>query len=282
MTASPLPTSIAGAEIHLGRVGAELPGATSSGVLWQAATGRFLLRVPGVARYLVEGGEGITVDVETRATSDEVRRFLLGTPLAAVYLQRGMPVLHAAVVAPPGGSGALVLAGDSGSGKSVLAASLWARGYQVVADDLAPITVDDSGTPVVLPTAGALILWPDAVERLGLANCEPTVCGPEGRRLRIDPGNFAPEPVPVAAVWRLTTHSPDIEVVDITGVDRFAAVGTFSFNSRIADALLDRHAYLTLAGAVAASAIPIRRLARPRGRWSVNELADTVEGALVA
>jgi hypothetical protein len=50
-----------------------------------------------------------------------------------------------------------------------------------------------------------------------------------------------------------------------------------AYNRRIASALLDRTSYLTVAGAVAGSGIPIRRLIRPRGRWTAGELADIVE-----
>jgi len=278
-----LPTSISGAEVRLGSVSADLAGATSTGVLWQAVPGRFLLSVPGVARYLVEGGDTITIDAEGDAEPDEVNRLMRSTPLAAVYLQRGMPVLHAAVVIPPGGAGAIVLAGDSGSGKSVLAAALWARGFQVLADGLAPLAVDDHGEPVVLPTAGELILWPDAVERLGLARSEPAACGPEGRRRRFEASDgFSARACPVASIWRLVNHNADnVEVVDIKGAARFAAISTMAHNSRIASALLDRRKYMSMASAIAASAIPMRALVRPSGRWSAGEMADTVAGARV-
>jgi len=284
VTASHLIASIIGVDVRLGRVDAQLPGTTSSGVLWQAAPGRFRLEVPGVASYLALDGTSITVDVAAGAGLDEVNRFLGGTPQAAAYLQRGMPVLHAAVVAPPDGGGAIVIAGDSGSGKSTLAAALWARGFQVLADNLAPLAIDDQGSPVVLPAAGELILWPDAVDRLGLAQGHPTAYGPEGRRRRFDASDASDAGRrPVTSIWRLTTHaSDDVEVFDIKGVARFEAVGTMAFNSRIASALLDRHGYMTVAGAVAASAVSMRRLERPRGRWSAGELADIIAGARAA
>ena len=50
-----------------------------------------------------------------------------------------------------------------------------------------------------------------------------------------------------------------------------------AYHRRIASALLDRASYLRVAGTVAGSGIPIRRLIRPRGRWTAGELADIVE-----
>ena len=54
-----------------------------------------------------------------------------------------------------------MLAGDSGSGKSVLLTALVQRGWGLLTDDLAPVTLDDDRVPVAVPTWPEVILWPD-------------------------------------------------------------------------------------------------------------------------
>ena len=56
-----------------------------------------------------------------------------------------------------------MLAGNSSVGKSVLLAALIQRGWGLLTDDLAPLTLDDAGVPVAVPTWSELVLAPDTV-----------------------------------------------------------------------------------------------------------------------
>jgi hypothetical protein len=240
----------------------DLPDAPDSGVLWRAAPGRLLLDIPDVARYLVSDGNLVEIDPYDSAAAGKVRRFLRMTPAAALYLQRGIPVLHAAVVADAAGN-AVVLAGVSGAGKSVLLAALVQRGWGLLTDDLAPVTLDDDQVPFAVPTWPEVDLWPDSSEPAAAADGE---------------AQFVDEARPIRAIWWVGLHGFDpIEVHSVEGMARFEALAAMAYNRRIASALLDRASYLRVAGSVADSRIPIRRLIRPRGRWTADELADIVE-----
>jgi hypothetical protein len=171
-------------------------------------------------------------------------------------------VLHAAVVADAAGR-AVVLAGDSGSGKSVLLTALVQREWGLLTDDLAPVTLDDAQVPVAVPTGPEVILWPDSVRPAAAVGWD---------------ARFVDEARPIRAIWWLDVHGCDpIEVHGVEGIARFEALGAMAYNRRIASALLDRASYLRVAATVADSGIPIRRLIRPRGRWTADELADIVE-----
>lgn len=91
----------------------------------------------------------ITIEPPPQADETEVDRFLRMTPLAARLIQRGITAFHVAAVANE--DGAALLEGDSGSGKSTLLAALLYRGWTMLADDLAPVDLDDEGNPAVLP-----------------------------------------------------------------------------------------------------------------------------------
>ena len=131
-------------------------------MLWQAERGRFLLDVPGVARYLVSAGALITFDRASNSGDEEVTRFLRMTPLAALFFQRCSLAFHAAAASPPslqkgqaeneGKSRAILIAGDSGAGRSTLLAALLQRGWRLLADELAVVEVDEGGHIVVLPS----------------------------------------------------------------------------------------------------------------------------------
>jgi hypothetical protein len=72
-------------------------------------------------------------------------------------------VLHASVVAC--GGRAVAFLGKNGWGKSTLAAALHAKGYDLVADDVAAVVVDHEVS--VFPGFPQVKLWPEAVTRLG-------------------------------------------------------------------------------------------------------------------
>jgi len=247
----------------------DLADASHAGVLWRANRGRLLFHVPQVARYLVSGGNLVEIEPCTGAGAGTVRRFLRTTPAAALYLQRGIPVLHAAVAVDAAGR-AVVLAGDSGSGKSVLLTTLLRRGWGLLTDDLAPVALDSNRVPVALPMWPEIRPWPGHADHAGLAAAD----GDRG----LDRA-FVREPRPISAIWWLGVHGSDpVETRAVEGIARFDAFGAMAYNRLIAGALLDRGSYLAVAGAVAGAALPIRRLLRPRDRWTADELAHLVSG----
>ena len=158
------PASLADVTRRYAVVSPTLEGCIRRGALWQAAPGRFLLDVPSVARYLVEEGQRITIDAATFAHPLEIERFLRMTPLAALRYQRGSLAFHAAAVAGP--SGAALIAGDSGTGKSALLANLMTRGWTMLADDIALADRDAEGRWWALPVYPEILLWRDTIDRL--------------------------------------------------------------------------------------------------------------------
>lgn len=150
--------------IRLGPVAAAIRGPIlSTAALALDAHGRARFEVAGVATFLVEEGDSITIDAHMDPYAPDIRLFLLGTPLGLIYLHRGMVPLHAAGVEIDGQ--AVLMAGSSRVGKSTLAAAFVRRGYRLVGDDVAPLQF--TGTDLwVHPGLRRIQLWADA--RVGL------------------------------------------------------------------------------------------------------------------
>jgi hypothetical protein len=285
-TAAPpglLPGWLADVSVELGAVGKTLAEATARGVLWAAAPGRLWLEVPGVARYLSSEGRTLTIEPLAGSDMETVARHARLTPLAGLCYQRGLEVWHAATAARDGR--ALVLAGDSGAGKSTLLAALVGRGWQMLGDELAPVTVGEDGTVSVLPTGGEVRLWPDGIERLaetpGFAEAFAGAAPVAGPRWLSAGDRTAGGPVAVAWIWRLTLHNlPGLKVEGQEGFAGFDAVGSLAFLGRMAHTLLDRQVHLRAAAAVA-SGIPHHVLRRPRGDWTVPQILAAIEDGAI-
>lgn len=264
-----LPHFLSGVGIKTAAIPPVLNGVTARGVLWQAAPGRFLLDVPEVSRYLVEDGSLVTMEPMPQADKDKVNRFFQMTPLAALLFQRGITTFHAAAAAGP--QGAVLLAGDSSAGKSTLLMELLKRGWRMLSDDLSVVALNENGVPNVLPTFPDVVLWRDTLDKFNRENT-----GKYRQTVSMEE-QFTNVPQRLKAIYRLSVHNKnEIEISSMEGVDRFSSLSKLLYNTRIADALLDRAVYMRAAAAIARS-VSMQTLLRPKGRWSSEELADMVE-----
>lgn len=154
--------------IQAASVPERLEDAASSGPTWAMGPDRFLLQIPGVARFLLSGGRTIDYQPEPDAEPGDVVTFLIGTVFGILLHQRGLVVLHASGV-ELNGRAALFL-GASGAGKSTLAAALVQRGYSLVTDDFCVVSLAADGGPMVNPDGRLPKLWAQAITRLDLGD----------------------------------------------------------------------------------------------------------------
>jgi len=161
-----------------------------------------LLDLPGVARFRIEGGRSITVDIEGGCSERNLRLFLLGSALGILIHQRGLYPLHANAVVIDGV--AVAFTGHSGAGKSTLAAWFSAAGRTVLSDDVCVIGLDAAGRPIVYPGLPRLKLWADAAKLHGhdIDGLERIHDNMDKYQLGL-PTRADQPPVPLAAVIRL-------------------------------------------------------------------------------
>lgn len=170
--------------------------------LW--ANGTYILQLDNVGRFFVGGGCTIKVNPAPGAIESELRLFTLGTCFGVLCHQRGLYPLHASSVNIDGG--AVLFAGDSGKGKSTIAAALGARGHALLADD---ISVVDTSVPYLLPAYPQRKLAPDSLEALGLQHDGQELIRPGTIKLRVPArGSFDPSPRPLSAIFILGGHMP--------------------------------------------------------------------------
>ncbi len=123
---------------------------------YQVNKDSFIIDIQNIARFKVIAGKWIKIDPYPDVDNNEIALYLLGTILAGALMLRGVLVLHACAVTND--SHTLLLTGDSGAGKSTLAAALVQQGYQLIADDVCYISIENDQARVY-PTHPHIKLW---------------------------------------------------------------------------------------------------------------------------
>jgi hypothetical protein len=252
-------------------------------VLWEANASELLLRVPEIARLLISRRE-ILIESLVPDALEHLHRLLRRTPLAALLWWRGAHGCNGAAVEVD--RGAVLLLGGSGSGKSSLAAALLSRGARLLADDVAPVMLDDSRRPVVAPVWQELVLWPDAITSL-FGNSPPrwlVQASPDHFEVpywTVRSDRFCNSTVPLKAIYCLSTNrlAEEIQWERVGGLERLQSAALLSYHERIGLALGARADLLQIYGAIAN--VPYHNVTLPhRHLVEIEHVADGIMQAL--
>jgi len=262
--------------IRYGVVPETLVDATSRGLRFQVAPDRFLLKVDGVARYLVISGKEIVIEPCLSATEYDIQVFLLGSVFGALLQQRGDLVLHGAAIVVNGQG--IILSGVSGIGKSTLAAALSQKGYPVLTDDVSAVRFSAAGTPSVIPGYPRLKLWADSAEKLG--NDTTSLQQVRGNLEKFEytmTENFCQTPVPLRGLYQLNiSDSTSVQVVRDKGLQKLETLMKNTYRYRFLDGKSGKALHLKLC-TVLANTIDVCQVMRPSKGFLLDELVAVLE-----
>ncbi|HVX58012.1 MAG TPA: hypothetical protein VHA37_09915 [Candidatus Saccharimonadales bacterium] len=266
-------------EIVYTDVPATLPDALARGVRFQAGRDKLLLVVDGVARFLIEQGNKISIARCPSAEDDDVRAFLLGSVFGALLHQRQDLVLHGSAIEWNGE--AVVFVGLSGVGKSTLASAFRKKGHAILTDDLSVIRPGPSGRMLVSPGFPQIKLWLDSLKRLDLS--------PDGlRRIRnklekraIPLGeDFAGGALPVRKLYMLRPHNrPDLKLVALDGPQKFHVLKNHTYRFGFLAAIEGKMGHFQY-GLKLAQQARMAVVIRPREPFLLDELVALIESDL--
>jgi len=265
--------------VTYGPVPRELVGAVASddswetGFCWQAAPGRYLLRGGMRAgRFLVEGGNRVTVHRNANAEDDRILFHLLHAVTAALFRQRGFLVLHASTANTP--AGAISLCGKSRAGKSTTLAAMLQGGCMMVSDDITILRFAANNRVEVVPGAARMHLWEDAAHGVGLDvsgfNRHPMR---RGKAALPAPGEPCRGPLPLHRLYILEPGTEEnVSLSRLRGTDKFDALQECVYGPLFRE----EHPSLFTLFSSAAEQADIFRIQRPAGRWTVDEVVKVV------
>ena len=213
--------------IRLGAVEPTLNGGRQLEQSVHVAPNEVLLDFPET-RLLVRSGREIIVQPAAGASDRDVRLYLLGSGMGAIFHQRRLLPLHANAIEFDGR--AVAFTGPSGAGKSTLAAHFHRIGRRVLCDDVCVVSFNDAGAAMAWPGISRIKLWGDALAALGrdAGDLDPVATDTAKYSLPM-PTDRAQHPLPLACIYVLGT-APNGTPAGIRRLSGVEAVDTLLAN----------------------------------------------------
>ena len=256
--------------------------------LWHRDDGTWLLRYVDDrdgAFWTIEldaAGTRLTIRWTNDALLADIPAVLQGPGLAAALHLRGVPMLHASVLAID--DSAIALVGAPGAGKSTTAAAFVARGFALMSDDLGALDIDGSAVSV---QAGypRLRAFADSAHAAGFADADDLprvfdaeILGPK-RYVTVSAaeGTFQPYATPLRAIYYLMPRILGMREPAIETLSKRQALPVLLQNL-YSTRFLDERRRVPLIRAIAgvAATVPVRAVQTSDDLAALPRLVDTI------
>ena len=235
----------------------------SNGLIYQISEAGFMLDIKNVARYLLKPNNELLVDPYEGADPSAIRLFILSAILSVLIYQNDMMAIHSSSVMIK--DQAVIIAGDSGAGKSTVALGLHHKSYQILNDDITTVFFDDKSQPFVYPGNTHLRLWPKSLHDFGYKESEFQKIRPE-----IDKFSFPLlrskiiDPIPLKAIFIINSEEiEEIEKTNLKGIELFENLKQNTFSVKLVKELKKEAVQFKLC-ATLANKIPVFKISRPK------------------
>jgi len=170
---------------------------------------------------------------------------------------------------------ALLISGDSGMGKSTLAAALVGRGYPLLSDDLCTVDLSTPGKPIIRPCMAHVKLWKDATDHLDIPtdSLAQVRKGLDKFRIPVEKSTLTPLAPSAIVMLENAFHASEAGSRRLWGTSALRYDLIHRYRLGLA---LGYHVPMLTALAALAQSTPIFQLKRIRNLDDLPQLADSV------
>ncbi|CAM4182982.1 hypothetical protein FHS16_000096 [Paenibacillus endophyticus] len=245
--------------------------ASSSNEYFAVTEHGVLIRVPDTGIFCMSNGNSIIVSPFKGFNEDKIRLYILGTCMGVILLQRRILPLHGSAIAINGKAYAIL--GESGAGKSTLASILLEKGFQLLSDDLIPLSLSHNDVPVISPSYPQQKMWQETIDRLGMSSDRFQPLFDRETKFAVPvASHFCSQALPLAGIFELVKTEAHTTIIPIQGLVRFQTLLRHTFRNFLLEhmSLQDWH-FTTLARFI--NQIDMNQLQRSSSYFSAHELA---------
>lgn len=240
------------------------------------------LTVNSIANYNIKDGNNIIIDPIEGGQTKRIKSFLLGWAFGILFTQRNTIAIHGSTIVID--DSGIIIAGDSGVGKSTLSEAFKRKGYCYITDDLSVIDTKDKANPLIKPAYPLRKLCTDAMDYFGYDKelYEMTKKNARRERYKVNLDNkFLNKEVPLKSVFIINIEDvEDVKVKELKGREKI-------------DSLMDNGYFLNVEANIGmrpeyfmqylniAKNINVYKLIRPIKGFTVKEQVNKIEEILV-
>lgn len=225
---------------------------------------------------VVENGNSIRYEVKPDGILGNVNAYLIGWGMSLLAHQRGMMAIHCGAVANE--EGAILIAGNSGAGKSTMTTAFLERGYRLMVDDMAFVeTKPGAKETLAYPAFPYQKLCRNVVDEKGY-NYDDLIYIDEDKDKFLVPyrGEFKTEAVPIKGFIMLAVDDCEsVEAEEVKGLQKMHVVA----NNLFLRNLLGKEKYSPRYGEPClkmAANVPIAYVCRPKEGNTTGKVIETV------
>lgn len=269
-----VPTDETNPDIRIFRGSApdEIPSPAAKGVLFQGSSSEFLLKVPDTGKIFVSNGNAVCIDKKAGVSWDDIRVFMLSSGMGALLHQRELLPMHASAVEMNGV--VAMFMGNSGTGKSTLAAAFSKKGARVLADDISLIRHPENSS-ILVPAFPQVKLWEDSLTKLqdSPGNLKK-VRAELGKYWKTITERFQDQPKTVALAFLLSpVNNDNFSITRLKGIEKFNVLKNNTYKFRFIHSTgLEKNHFGNISRL--ANNITLFKTERPSGGFELDKLVD--------
>lgn len=265
--------------ISYGSMPKEISCQIADGEYYNFEKDKMWFMVRNISRYYIHSGNTIIVEPYNNSNSHDVKTFLLGSAFGMLLFQRNIVAIHGGTVVVNGQ--ALIITGNQGAGKSTLTSGFRNKGYSFMADDVSVTCIGKNGIPMVYPGYPQQKLCGDALREMRYnTDCFKRI--DEGRDKYVIPvySSFIKEPIPLGGIYEITVADcSKVEIEEITGIDKLRLFMKNIYRVEVLQYTGMNAQYFKECVNIA-KMIPVFRIKRPKGRFTVDDQISVIEKTL--
>ncbi|MEA3573917.1 aldolase [Peribacillus frigoritolerans] len=236
---------------------------------------KVMFEVPGIAIFKIQEGKKITVSPISNSDEDHIRLYILGTCMGIILLQKKVLPLHGSAIDINGKAYAFI--GDSGAGKSTLAAAFLKEGFQLLSDDVIPVSLSKDNKPFITPSYPQQKLWQESLQAFGIEKKDYQPLFERETKFSVPvASSFSNKPLPLSSVFELVkTEHGEVTLQKINQLERFRTLFCHTYRSFLVPrlGLMEWH---FMESVNILNKIHMYQLHRPKTGFTVNNLVSQI------
>lgn len=262
-------------QIELGKLTNEWSPYSQASNRFVVTEQQVLFHLADVGTYCIREGKKIIVSPKKDADEVQLRLYILGSCMGAILMQRHIFPLHGSAISINGKAYAIV--GHSGAGKSTLASAFLAEGYQLLTDDIIPLSFSKNGQPSVIPTYPQQKLWQETLTQFGYDSSKYKPIVKRKTKFAIPvTDQFTDQTLPLAGIFELVKSTKNqIALRPLNKFKMLETIFTHTYRNNFIQGMNLREWHFHTAINIV-NQVEIYRLSRPVTSFTANELVACI------